>query len=160
MARVACVIAFLGFGLATAWEPEKCAELPEGVPCRTLYEHPMGSEFVGPCPVETYTSTDGCAAQFEGKSDADKCPQIDCPKALGVTFKLVCGGTCCPTCWAPDHVVELDRHTTVENKLVVSAAPQAPGTCSGVKCFKPICADGYVEGHQQGDCCYSCLPGR
>eukprot|EP00971_Amphidinium_carterae_P213895 4245141-Amphidinium_carterae.1 len=25
-----------------------------------------------------------------------------------VSTACVCGGTCCPTCWAPDHVVELD----------------------------------------------------
>ena len=26
-------------------------------------------------------------------------------------MKLTCGGGCCPTCWAPDHVVTLDRHS-------------------------------------------------
>ncbi|CAK0891615.1 unnamed protein product, partial [Prorocentrum cordatum] len=68
--------------LAGGWTPEPCGELPEGVPCRNLYEHPAGSTYVGPCPVESYAHSDGCAAQFEGKSDADKCPQLSCPKAL------------------------------------------------------------------------------
>merc|ERR1719230_2466217 len=74
------------------WKPPACEELAAGVPCRTLYEHPQGSTFVGPFPVETYTSTDGCEAQFEGKTDAEKCPQIECGEALGVKFKLICGG--------------------------------------------------------------------
>mmetsp|Transcript_34844 Transcript_34844/g.81395 ORF Transcript_34844/g.81395 Transcript_34844/m.81395 type:complete len:161 (+) Transcript_34844:90-572(+) len=160
MARIVALVTFITLGLVAAWKPEECSELAPGVPCRKLYEHPAGSEFVAPCPTESYTSPDGCAAQFAGKTDAEMCPQIDCPKALGVTFKLVCGGGCCPTCWAPDHVVGLDRHTTTENKFVVPAAPQAPGTCSGVKCFTPICDEGFVEGHVQGDCCYSCVPGR
>merc|ERR1719262_1152823 len=101
-----------------AWKPEACSELPEGVPCRNLYEHPAGSEFVGPCPAVSYTHPDGCAAQFNGKADADKCPQISCPKALGVTMKLICGGGCCPTCWAPDHVVAMDRHTSIKSPYV------------------------------------------
>merc|ERR1740121_3315851 len=142
------------------WEPEPCEELAPGVPCVKLYEHPQGSEFVTPCPVESMTSPDGCSAQFGDKADADKCPQIYCPKALGVTMKLVCGGGCCPHCWAPDHVVSLDRHTTVDDAAVVPTAPQAPGTCGGAKCFKLACAAGHTEGHVEGDCCYSCVPGR
>merc|ERR1719222_560234 len=107
-----------------AWKPEPCDELESGVPCRKLYEHPQGSTFVTPCPVESMTSPDGCQAQFGDKADADKCPQLECSKALGVTFKLVCGGGCCPTCWAPDHVVAMDRHSALESPHVAEAAPQ------------------------------------
>merc|ERR1719429_415660 len=107
-----------------------------------LYEHPQGSTFVGPCPVESMANADGCAAQFKGKADAEQCPQLACSKALGVTFKLVCGGGCCPTCWAPDHVVAMDRHTALENPEVVDPAPQAPPTCKGARCFKTVCGTG------------------
>merc|ERR550532_2319437 len=109
-----------------AWQPPPCSELAPGVPCRKLYEHPEGSTFVGPCPVESQVSPDGCQASFAGKADEDMCSQISCPKALGVTMKLVCGGGCCPTCWAPDHVIKMDRHTSLENPATVDPAPQAP----------------------------------
>merc|ERR1719453_2562470 len=142
---------------STVWKPEPCAELEPGVPCTKLYEHPQGSTFVTPCPVEEMANAEGCSAYFAGKADADKCPQISCPKALGVTMKLVCAGGC-PTCWAPDHVIAIDRHTTIKSPYVVPAAPQAPTTCGGVKCFKPVCAPGLKPGHVQGDCCNSCTP--
>merc|ERR1719503_317813 len=58
-----------------AWEPEACSELADGVPCRTLYEHPQGSQFVTPCPLESYTNPDGCGAQFDGKSEEQLCLQ-------------------------------------------------------------------------------------
>merc|ERR1719291_326773 len=142
------------------WEPENCEELEPGVPCRKLYEHPQGSQLVTPCPVESWKDADGCGAQFAGKADGEKCPQITCPKALGKTMKLICGGGCCPTCWAPDHVVNLDRHTSVNDAAVVDTHPAAPPTCKGAKCFQLACAEGYTEGHVQGNCCYSCVPGR
>eukprot|EP00413_Alexandrium_margalefii_P026234 CAMPEP_0204574054 /NCGR_PEP_ID=MMETSP0661-20131031/40380_1 /ASSEMBLY_ACC=CAM_ASM_000606 /TAXON_ID=109239 /ORGANISM="Alexandrium margalefi, Strain AMGDE01CS-322" /LENGTH=170 /DNA_ID=CAMNT_0051582541 /DNA_START=57 /DNA_END=572 /DNA_ORIENTATION=+ len=145
---------------ADGWTPTPCSELEPGMPCRKLYEHPAGSTFVGACPVESMTRPDACAAQFEGKADADKCPQLSCSKALGVTFKLVCGGGCCPTCWAPDHVLAVDRHTALENPDTVPAAPQAPPQCAGVSCFEPVCAEGYSKGFVQGNCCYSCVAGR
>merc|ERR1719198_1573136 len=141
------------------WKPEPCDELEPGVPCTHLYEHPQGSTFVTPCPVERQTNTEACSAYFGDKPDGEKCPQITSPKALGVTMKLTCGGGCCPTCWAPDHVISLDRHTSVDDAAVVDAAPQAPGTCVGVKCFKLNCAAGFTEGHVAGSCCYSCVPG-
>jgi len=136
--------------IVTHWKPE-----PEsGV---KLYEHPQGSTFVTPCPVESMTAPDSCAAYFGDKPDADHCPQITCPKALGVTMKLTCSGGCCPTCWAPDHVIAMDRHTAEDTGLTVDPAPGAPPTCKGVKCFKPTCGAGFQEGFVQGDCCYSCV---
>mmetsp|Transcript_19341 Transcript_19341/g.56148 ORF Transcript_19341/g.56148 Transcript_19341/m.56148 type:complete len:171 (-) Transcript_19341:55-567(-) len=143
-----------------SWKPTACSEQTPGEPCRKLYEHPLGSTFVGECPVESMVNPAGCAAANAHKADGDKCPQISCPKALGVTFKLVCAGTCCPTCWAPDHVVALDRHTKLEDPEVVPPAPQAPGTCGGARCFQPVCARGFEKGYVQGSCCYSCIPGR
>merc|ERR1711862_1061704 len=135
---------------ATHWKPEPCDELEPGVPCTKLYEHPQGSEFVTPCPVEEMANPEGCSAYSTGKAEADKCPQISCPKALGVTMKLVCGGGCCPTCWAPDHVIAMDRHTALENVARVDAAPQAPPQCKSVVCFEPICAEGFQKGFVQG----------
>jgi len=142
------------------WTPPACEELAAGVPCRKLYEHPLGSTFVGPCPVESQVNPDGCQATFAGKADEDMCPQISCPKALGVTMKLVCGGGCCPTCWAPDHVIAMDRHTALENPATVDPAPQAPPYCKGVSCFEPVCAEGFQKGFVQGSCCYSSVSGR
>merc|ERR1719450_1965599 len=148
MVRASAFLGFFPFGGAeamlsrTAWKPTACSELEPGVPCRKLYKPPLGTTFVAPCPITTMTSPDGCSAQFAGKSDADQCPQIYCPKALGVTMKLVCGGSCCPTCWAPDWVIAIDRHTSLENASVV----------------EPVCAVGFTKGHVQGNCCYSCVP--
>jgi len=142
----------------TQWKPEPCDELAPGVPCVQLYKHPAGSGLVTPCPVDTHTNVDGCAAYLTGKSDAEKCPQIKCPKALGVTFKLVCAGGCCPTCWAPDHVVKVDRHTAIKSTNLVPRAAAAPPTCEGAKCFTPLCGTGYKPGFVQGNCCESCIP--
>mmetsp|Transcript_59093 Transcript_59093/g.155623 ORF Transcript_59093/g.155623 Transcript_59093/m.155623 type:complete len:161 (+) Transcript_59093:70-552(+) len=146
---------------AAAWAPTPCGELAPGEPCKKLYEHPQGSTFVTACPIESMTSAEACGAAFEGKSEEAKCPQITCPKALGVTMKLTCGGGCCPTCWAPDHVVGLDRHTAMgKSPYHAEAAAAAPGTCAGAKCFVPVCAEGYAPGFVQGSCCESCVPGR
>eukprot|EP00746_Dinoflagellata_sp_MGD_P166885 gnl/MRDRNA2_/MRDRNA2_97091_c0_seq1.p1 gnl/MRDRNA2_/MRDRNA2_97091_c0~~gnl/MRDRNA2_/MRDRNA2_97091_c0_seq1.p1 ORF type:complete len:168 (-),score=21.53 gnl/MRDRNA2_/MRDRNA2_97091_c0_seq1:74-577(-) len=146
------------FNRKDVWKPEPCEELKPGETCRQLYQHPQGSTFVGTCPIDTIANPDGCAAYAEDKPDAEHCPQIKCPKALGVTMKLVCGGGCCPTCWAPDHIVAMDRHTAMEGSPYGAAAhPKAPTTCEGVKCFKPVCPAGKEIGHVEGACCYSCV---
>jgi len=146
--------------VGSSWKPEPCGELAPGVPCTKLYEHPQGSTFVTACPVGEQTNPEACGAFFGDKAAGDQCPQISCSKALGVTMKLICGGGCCPTCWAPDHVIAVDRHTTVDDAAVVDSAPQAPSTCGGVKCFKLACAAGYSEGFVNGACCNSCVTGR
>mmetsp|Transcript_62914 Transcript_62914/g.136626 ORF Transcript_62914/g.136626 Transcript_62914/m.136626 type:complete len:165 (+) Transcript_62914:88-582(+) len=142
---------------SAGWKPEPCEA---GKPCHQLYEHSYGSEFIGACPIESVTVAEGCAAYFEGKEEAAKCPQLTCPKALGKTFKLTCSGGCCPTCWAPDHVVGLDRHTAIDGGLVVETAPAAPPSCAGARCFEPTCAEGFAKGYVQGQCCYSCVASR
>mmetsp|Transcript_49500 Transcript_49500/g.138616 ORF Transcript_49500/g.138616 Transcript_49500/m.138616 type:complete len:170 (-) Transcript_49500:85-594(-) len=136
-----------------AWKPPADSDYK-------LYEHPQGSGLVTPCPIESVTNPDGCAAYYGDKADGERCPQLECPKALGKTFKLVCGGSCCPFCWAPDHVVAMDRHTAEDTGLVIAAAPQAPPNCASVKCFEPICSEGFTKGYVQGSCCYSCVAGR
>jgi len=136
-----------------AWKPEPDSPFK-------LFEHPQGSGLVTPCPKESQHLPESCTAQFGDKPDGQQCPQLNCPNALGKKFKLVCGGGCCPVCWAPDHVVAMDRHTSENTGLVVAAAPQAPSSCGGVKCFEPLCADGFQKGHVSGACCYSCTAGR
>eukprot|EP00811_Abedinium_folium_P012740 NODE_21827_length_735_cov_1.889803.p2 GENE.NODE_21827_length_735_cov_1.889803~~NODE_21827_length_735_cov_1.889803.p2 ORF type:complete len:166 (+),score=22.58 NODE_21827_length_735_cov_1.889803:167-664(+) len=140
------------------WEPEPCSELKPGEPCLSLYKHSAVSlAAVMPCPTKSFSSAAACSAMFAGKGAGEECPQITCPKALGVEMKLTCGGDCCPKCWAPNHVVAVDRHTAIKPVDVVPIAPQAPTTCKGVRCFKPICAPGFQNGHVHGDCCYSCV---
>lgn len=132
------------------WKPEPDSPFK-------LFEHPQGSGLVTPCPKTSQHLPESCSAQFGNKPDGEQCPQLDCPKALGISFKLVCGGGCCPVCWAPDHILKLDRHTAEDTGLVVPTAPQAPSSCGGVNCFKPICAAGTQKGFVSGSCCYSCV---
>merc|ERR1719356_321718 len=134
-----------------SWTLEPCDQQPQGVPCKHPYEHPQGSSIVMPCPADQQSRSESCAALVTGIEEGEKCPQLVCPKALGVTMKLVCGGSCCPTCWAPDHVVALDRHTNLENPAVVDPHPAAPTSCGGVRCFEPVCGEGFKKGHVQGD---------
>merc|ERR1719507_2761708 len=95
---------------------------------------------------------------WEPEACSELAAGVPCRKALGKTMKLVCSGQCCPVCWAPDHVIGMDRHTALSGyESVVPAAPQAPTTCGGVKCFKLLCAEGFTEGHVSGSCCNSCI---
>jgi len=67
-------------------------------------------------------------------------------------------GQCCATCYAPDHVVAIDRHTALAGGSPYAAdrAPAAPSSCQGVKCFTPACRPGETVGHAPGRCCLSC----
>merc|ERR1719335_1988657 len=86
------------------------------------------------------------------------CADIECLAPLEIR-RL--DDQCCAICWAPDHVIALDRHTAMgKSPYAAEPAPQAPTTCIGVKCFKPVCGSGYSPGHVSGDCCYSCTPTR
>jgi len=68
-------------------------------------------------------------------------------------------GQCCPTCFAEDHVVAIDRHQAMEgeNPHATPRAPAAPSTCTGVKCFKAVCFEGKKVGHEPGRCCLTCV---
>merc|ERR1719313_180277 len=73
------------------------------------------------------------------------CSDVACPPP----FELKRGkGQCCPVCFAPDHVVALDRHTAMKgpSPYATKMAPAAPPSCKGVKCFKPVCAPGSQPG--------------
>merc|ERR1740121_1855439 len=67
-------------------------------------------------------------------------------------------GQCCPTCFADDKAVPLDRHTAFEgeNPYLTEKAPGAPPSCKNVKCFTPVCLDGQEPGPVPGRCCYGC----
>merc|ERR1719198_1922210 len=70
-------------------------------------------------------------------------------------------GQCCPTCFADDAAVALDRHTAMKGPSPYAAplAGAAPSSCKGVKCFKPVCIAGYTPKQAPGACCVSCQPG-
>mmetsp|Transcript_148067 Transcript_148067/g.258284 ORF Transcript_148067/g.258284 Transcript_148067/m.258284 type:complete len:162 (+) Transcript_148067:84-569(+) len=158
--NVASVVIFALLTPAAASSLIRATWKPQPGDTYKLYEHSYGSTLVQPCPKETQTSIASCQAYFADKADGEKCPQITCPKALGATFKLICGGGCCPSCWAPDHVVAVDRHTSIDDAAVVPIAPAAPPSCEKAKCFELLCAAGESKGYVQGDCCYSCVPSR
>merc|ERR1719345_599374 len=63
-------------------------------------------------------------------------------------------GQCCPTCFADDATVALDRHSVMKqpNQYAAKPAPAAPTNCAGVKCFKTVCHAGYTPGHIPGSC--------
>merc|ERR1719198_2941083 len=69
-------------------------------------------------------------------------------------------GQCCPTCFADEAAVALDRHTAMKGPSPYAAklAAAAPSSCKGVKCFKPVCIAGYEPGQMPGACCNSCKP--
>jgi len=71
-------------------------------------------------------------------------------------------GQCCPTCFADDAAVALDRHTSMKGPSPYAAklAGAAPSSCKGVKCFTPVCIAGYTVKQAPGACCNSCQPGR
>merc|ERR1719387_173857 len=84
------------------------------------------------------------------------CADVSCK----APFELVTRpGQCCPICWAPDHKVGLDRHTSMSgpNPFAADPHPAAPTMCKGVKCFKPVCYDGFRPGHKEGQCCTGCV---
>merc|ERR1719272_366249 len=71
-------------------------------------------------------------------------------------------GQCCPTCFADDKTVALDRHTAMKgpSPYATKVATSAPSSCKGVKCFKPVCIAGYEPGVVPNACCYACKPSR
>eukprot|EP00929_Paragymnodinium_shiwhaense_P014170 TRINITY_DN122053_c0_g1_i1.p2 TRINITY_DN122053_c0_g1~~TRINITY_DN122053_c0_g1_i1.p2 ORF type:complete len:131 (+),score=19.98 TRINITY_DN122053_c0_g1_i1:92-484(+) len=83
------------------------------------------------------------------------CADIECLSPLELRRQE---GQCCPVCWAPDHVVGLDRHeSTGDLGFRKEVHPAAPTTCSGAKCFTPACPTGQQVGHVSGRCCASCV---
>merc|ERR550537_1230709 len=85
---------------------------------------------------------------------APLCHKIQCAdiKCLAPFVLKRQTGQCCPTCFAPDHVVALDRHVSMAGPSPYAAdhAPAAPASCAGAKCFKPTCLPGYAPGHAPG----------
>jgi len=103
----------------------------------------------------------GGGAKVDHMSDITPvCSEISCGETpCPAPFELRrAEGACCATCYAPDHVVAIDRHTAMAGGSPYKAkvAPAAPGSCAGVKCFTPACRVGETVGHVPGRCCLSC----
>mmetsp|Transcript_42206 Transcript_42206/g.92003 ORF Transcript_42206/g.92003 Transcript_42206/m.92003 type:complete len:114 (+) Transcript_42206:78-419(+) len=82
------------------------------------------------------------------------CPGLTCPPPLEATRR---DGVCCPVCWAPDHVIGLDRHSAIKSKYTTKAHPAAPSNCEGVKCFKLHCmGEEEIGPPPPGGCCAVC----
>jgi hypothetical protein len=75
-------------------------------------------------------------------------------------------GTCCGFCWAPDHVIRVDRHSKFEGQGI-DLCPNAPPKCRGpggqAHCPNPSCAAGqeaHCDSDGQGEegslCCPIC----
>jgi len=76
-------------------------------------------------------------------------------------FELKKDNTCCGYCWAPDHVVALDRHTAINSPYKSDAACEsAPSSCRGpgpvASCFMPSCRAGEAPHCAPGACCPRC----
>merc|ERR1719316_1644734 len=59
-----------------------------------------------------------------------ECGEYSCP----TPFELKVDGTCCGYCWAPDHLIAVDRHVAVPYNStgnVVEQCDSAPSVCSG-----------------------------
>mmetsp|Transcript_57481 Transcript_57481/g.123520 ORF Transcript_57481/g.123520 Transcript_57481/m.123520 type:complete len:140 (-) Transcript_57481:72-491(-) len=69
-------------------------------------------------------------------------------------------GTCCGYCWAPDHVVGLDRHKATKSMYEADLCDGAPSSCRGpggdAQCFSPSCDEGYEAHCVPGACCATC----
>merc|ERR1719262_1600848 len=110
---------------------------------------------------ELMRQASGGASIDQGKDKSEGCGLLKgCPDvACAAPFELKRSkGQCCPVCFAPDHVVKIDRHVAMKGPSPYAAkvAPGAPGSCKGVKCFKPVCAPGTAPGQRPGACCLSC----
>merc|ERR1740130_1003092 len=89
-----------------------------------------------------------------------ECGEYSCP----TPFELKVDETCCGYCWAPDHVVGVDRHKVVKfnsTGFAVEQCESAPSSCKGpgpeaVRCFKPSCRAGDQPGCSPDACCAVC----
>ena len=90
------------------------------------------------------------------------CSKIDCGEtACPDPFVLKTDSTCCGICYAPDHVVAIDRHVSGGDAGFRSEMCEgAPSSCLGpgpaAVCFKPSCAAGFEPHCQPAACCATC----
>eukprot|EP00397_Hematodinium_sp_SG-2012_P061269 GEMP01080873.1.p2 GENE.GEMP01080873.1~~GEMP01080873.1.p2 ORF type:complete len:143 (+),score=30.86 GEMP01080873.1:80-508(+) len=92
------------------------------------------------------------------------CSKIECgAMSCDAPFELKTDNTCCGYCWAPDHVVSLDRHTASNSPYKTDAVcDSAPSSCRGpgpaASCFQPSCRTGEAPHCSPGACCPRCGP--
>merc|ERR1719421_656232 len=67
---------------------------------------------------------------------------------------------CCPTCEAPPDEVVVDEHKAMQGPSPWAApmSATAPTTCTGAKCFIPVCKAGEEPGPFPDGCCQHCIP--
>merc|ERR1719217_112886 len=51
-----------------------------------------------------------------------QCGEYECPEP----FELKVDGTCCGYCWAPDHMIAVDRHVAIPFNKSGNAVAQCP----------------------------------
>merc|ERR1719235_2654230 len=99
-------------------------------------------------------------SKLEAPCSKIECGDYECP----TPFELKVDATCCGYCYAPDHVVSVDRHVVVKYNATGFAVDQcesAPSTCKGpgptaVRCFKPSCRAGDTPTCSPNACCAAC----
>merc|ERR1719150_1400461 len=88
--------------------------------------------------------------------DKIQCGEYSCP----TPFELKDDGTCCGYCWAPDHIVPLDRHQAFDSPYKTEMCDSAPSNCrapgGAAACFVPSCRAGYAPRCTSTDCCPTC----
>merc|ERR1719198_1952581 len=68
---------------------------------------------------------DGMKDSFGESTLVPPCSKIECGEyACPAPFELKVDGTCCGYCWAPDHVVGVDRHQVVKYNATGLAVEQ------------------------------------
>merc|ERR1719207_273366 len=103
-------------------------------------------------------------SQLEPPCSKIECGEYECTPP----FELKTDNTCCGYCYAPDHVIAVDRHVATaynSSGFAVDQCEGAPSTCTGpgaeaVRCFKPSCREGEKPHCAPGACCHKCVPAR
>lgn len=119
-----------------------------------------------PSDVPDYAANDPHRLQDSFGNTALKpvCADIECGAfSCDPPFELKKDETCCGYCWAPDHVVALDRHTAINSPYKSdSMCDSAPSSCRGpgpaASCFTPSCRVGEAPHCAPNACCPRCEP--
>lgn len=93
------------------------------------------------------------------------CAKIECgAMSCDAPFQLKTDDTCCGYCWAPDHIVPLDRHQPFDSPHKTDGCPGAPKFCNGpgpaATCFTQPCKASEDLHCGPTDCCGRCQKRR
>merc|ERR1719261_217589 len=130
----------------------------------------VGAAFLKQTPEEQQLNAEFKSEDSFGNTALEPpCSKIECGEyECTPPFELKTDQTCCGYCWAPDHVIAVDRHSVTafnSSGFAVEHCESAPSTCSGpgvnaVRCFKPSCRAGEEPHCAPGACCAKCTPAR